>query len=939
MSNIITRYIEQEMKESYLDYSMSVIVSRALPDVKDGLKPVHRRILFAMNELGMTSDKPHKKSARIVGEVLGKYHPHGDSAVYNTMVRMAQDFNYRYELIDGHGNFGSIDGDSAAAMRYTEARMAKITKELLLDLDKNTIDYRKNFDDSLDEPIVLPAKLPNLLLNGATGIAVGMATNIPPHNLGELVDGILAIINNRKEIKGQKDVILKSFEEVKELILNSTEKLDAELTFERLEKTLAKVDLENEVKILNTLEKIKAIVEKAIDENDALNLKLRKEREANEENGELEAIIPELQLVTLREVKTKIDGLLGEVTKITPRDLIEYISGPDFPTGGIIDGKKGIYDAYTTGRGRVRVRGKVKIEEHKNGKSSIIINEVPFQVNKARMIEKIAALVREKKITGITDLRDESDRNGIRVVIETKRGEEPELILNKLYKYTELQNTFGIIMLALVDNVPKVLNLKEILDHYINHRFDVVTRRTKFELEKAEKRSHILEGFRIALDNIAEIIKIIRGSQDANAAKETLKLDYSFSEAQARSILDMKLQRLTGLERDKIETEYNALMETIKELIFILSNESKVYEIISEELEEIKENYSDERRTQIEESRLDINIEDLIADEKVIVTLTNKGYVKRIGQDKYKAQKRGGKGVSSQNTVEGDFVENMYAASNLDTLMIYTDAGKVYSLKVYEIPESSKQARGKLIENMISLDEGEKVRSIIKVRNFEETQEVFFLTRNGIVKKTNLSQFKNINKSGLRAINLKDEDDLIFVGLIDTLDTTKENEVFIATRLGYSIKFPHDNVRSMGRSATGVKGITLRPEDQVVSGVIIEREDAKILTITENGYGKRTRISGYTSQSRGGKGTINIRISARNGKVVEVKSVTDEEELLAITSNGVVIRTPVEDISLIGRATQGVKIMRVEDGEHVVSTIKVKRNLEELIEEELAEEK
>jgi len=939
MSNIITRYIEQEMKESYLDYSMSVIVSRALPDVKDGLKPVHRRILFAMNELGMTSDKPHKKSARIVGEVLGKYHPHGDSAVYNTMVRMAQDFNYRYELIDGHGNFGSIDGDSAAAMRYTEARMAKITKELLLDLDKNTIDYRKNFDDSLDEPIVLPAKLPNLLLNGATGIAVGMATNIPPHNLGELVDGILAIINNRKEIKDQKDVILKSFEEVKELILNSTEKLDAELTFERLEKTLAKVDLENEVKILNTLEKIKAIVEKAIDENDALNLKLRKEREANEENGELEAIIPELQLVTLREVKTKIDGLLGEVTKITPRDLIEYISGPDFPTGGIIDGKKGIYDAYTTGRGRVRVRGKVKIEEHKNGKSSIIINEVPFQVNKARMIEKIAALVREKKITGITDLRDESDRNGIRVVIETKRGEEPELILNKLYKYTELQNTFGIIMLALVDNVPKVLNLKEILDHYINHRFDVVTRRTKFELEKAEKRSHILEGFRIALDNIAEIIKIIRGSQDANAAKETLKLDYSFSEAQARSILDMKLQRLTGLERDKIETEYNALMETIKELIFILSNESKVYEIISEELEEIKENYSDERRTQIEESRLDINIEDLIADEKVIVTLTNKGYVKRIGQDKYKAQKRGGKGVSSQNTVEGDFVENMYAASNLDTLMIYTDAGKVYSLKVYEIPESSKQARGKLIENMISLDEGEKVRSIIKVRNFEETQEVFFLTRNGIVKKTNLSQFKNINKSGLRAINLKDEDDLIFVGLIDTLDTTKENEVFIATRLGYSIKFPHDNVRSMGRSATGVKGITLRPEDQVVSGVIIEREDAKILTITENGYGKRTRISGYTSQSRGGKGTINIRISARNGKVVEVKSVTDEEELLAITSNGVVIRTPVEDISLIGRATQGVKIMRVEDGEHVVSTIKVKRNLEELIEEELAEEK
>ena len=937
MSNIITRYIEQEMKESYLDYSMSVIVSRALPDVKDGLKPVHRRILFAMNELGMTSDKPHKKSARIVGEVLGKYHPHGDSAVYNTMVRMAQDFNYRYELIDGHGNFGSIDGDSAAAMRYTEARMAKITKELLVDLDKNTIDYRKNFDDSLDEPIVLPAKLPNLLLNGATGIAVGMATNIPPHNLGELVDGILAVINNRLEVKSKKDRIVKGFEKINELITNSIEKNDAEFTFEKIENILLKADISNENKLLNSIEKIKAIIEKSLEENDALNLKLQKERDAREESLEIEnytEIPKELSLTTFRQVKEVISEILEDVTRITSLDLIQYITGPDFPTGGIIDGKKGIYDAYTTGRGRVRVRGKVKIEEHNNGKSSIIINEVPFQVNKARMIEKIANLVKEKKVTGITDLRDESDRNGIRVVIETKRGEEPELILNKLYKYTELQNTFGIIMLALVDNIPKVLTLKEILDHYINHRFDVITRRTKFELEKAEKRSHILEGFRIALDNISEIIKIVRGSKDANIAKETLKIDYSFSEAQARSILDMKLQRLTGLERDKIENEYMSLVETIKELNFILDHENKVYEIITEELEDIKENYSDERRTQIEESRLDINIEDLIADEKVIVTLTNKGYVKRISQNKYKAQKRGGKGVSSQNTVEGDFVENMYSASNLDTMMIYTDSGKVYSLKVYEIPEYSKQARGKLIENLINLGEDEKVRSIIKVRDFSEEHEVFFLTRNGTVKKTNLSQFKNINKSGLRAINLKDGDDLIFVGLVDS----KESEVFVATRLGYSIKFPQDNVRSMGRAATGVKGITLRPEDEVVSGVIIEREDAKILTITENGYGKRTRISGYTSQSRGGKGVINIRISARNGKVVDVKSVTDDEELLAITSNGVVIRTPVEDISLIGRATQGVKIMRVENSEYVVSTIKVKRNLEELIEEELLEQ-
>ena len=929
MSNVINRYLEQEMKESYLDYSMSVIVSRALPDVKDGLKPVHRRILFAMHEVGMTSDKPHKKSARIVGEVLGKYHPHGDSAVYSTMVRMAQDFNYRYELIDGHGNFGSIDGDSAAAMRYTEARMSKIAKELLVDIDKNTIDYRKNFDDSLEEPIVLPAKLPNLLLNGATGIAVGMATNIPPHNLGELVDGILAVINNRMEIKSKKDQLKEKMEKIKEIVENSSEKLSSEAAYERLEKIISKTDFEDEFKVLDNIEKIKLRVERALTQNEAENLKAKKESE------EFEGLtFEEVKLPILEEIKEVATSTFEVVKKITSLDLIQYISGPDFPTGGIIDGKKGIYDAYTTGRGRVRVRGKVKIEEHKNGKSSIIINEVPFQVNKARMIEKIAALVREKKITGITDLRDESDRNGIRVVIETKRGEEPELILNKLYKYTELQNTFGIIMLALVDNVPKVLKLKEVLDHYLNHRFDVLTRRTKYELEKAEKRSHILEGFRIALDNIAEIIKTIRGSQDANTAKDTLKLNYSFSEAQARSILDMKLQRLTGLERDKIENEYKELMEIIKELNHILATESKIYEMIVEEITELKEKYNDKRRTQIEESRLDINIEDLIADEKVIVTLTNKGFVKRIGQDKYRAQKRGGKGVSSQNTVEGDFVENMYAASNLDTMMIYTDSGKVFSLKVYEIPESSKQARGKLIENMINLGEDEKVRAIIKVRNFSEDQEVFFLTRNGIVKKTNLSQFKNINKSGLRAINLKEGDDLIFVGLIED----PSNEVFVATKKGYSIKFPQDNVRSMGRTATGVKGITLRDGDIVVSGVILSREDAKILTLTENGYGKRTRISGYTSQSRGGKGTINIRINKKNGEVVDIKSVTDDEELLAITSNGVVIRTPVEDISLLGRATQGVKIMRVEKDEHVVSTIKVKKNIEASLEEELLEE-
>ncbi len=814
MSNIKVRYIEEEMKQSYLDYSMSVIVSRALPDVRDGLKPVHRRILFAMSEMGMTHDKPFKKSARIVGEVLGKYHPHGDSAVYNTMVRMAQDFNFRYQLIDGHGNFGSIDGDSAAAMRYTEARMSKITSELLVDIDKNTIDYRKNFDDSLDEPQVLPAKLPNLLLNGATGIAVGMATNIPPHNLGELLEGILALIENKD---------------------------------------------------------------------------------------------------------------------ITSEELMEYVKGPDFPTGGIIDGTKGIHEAYTTGRGRVRVRGKVDIEELKNGKSNIIITEIPFQVNKARMIEKIAELVKEKKITGITDLRDESSsREGMRVVVELKKDEEPEIVLNKLYKYTELQNTFGIILLALVDNAPKVLNLKEILNHYINHRFDVITRRTKYDLEKSENRAHILEGFRVALENIDRIIEIIRACKDGNDAREQLIEKYSFSDLQARSILDMKLQRLTGLEREKVENEYTALMEHIKGLKEILSNDEKVYDIIRDDCEDLREKYIDDRRTQIEEERLDINIEDLIKDEKVIVTLTNKGYVKRMGLDKYKAQKRGGKGVSTQNTVEGDFLENMYTASNLDTLMIFTDTGKVYNLKVYEIPEFSKQSRGKLIANLINLQEDEKVRSIIKTREFSETQDLLFATKEGVVKKTVLSEFKNLNRSGLRAIKLKEGDDLIFVGLVES----PNDQVFIATKDGYSIKFPHENVRNMGRATVGVRGINLRKDDDVVSAVIIKREDTTILTVTENGYGKRTREDEYPLQSRSGKGVINLRCNEKTGVVVEVTSVTEEEELMAITSNGIVIRTPADTISLIGRATQGVRIMRVEEDEKLVSIVKVMKNIEEKILEE-----
>ena len=817
MSNVNNRYIEEELKQSYLDYSMSVIVSRALPDVRDGLKPVHRRILFAMNEMGMTSDKPYKKSARIVGEVLGKYHPHGDSAVYNTMVRMAQNFAYRYELVDGHGNFGSIDGDSAAAMRYTEARMSKISNELLEDIDKDTIDFRKNFDDSLDEPIVLPAKLPNLLLNGATGIAVGMATNIPPHNLGEVVDGILALIDNKE---------------------------------------------------------------------------------------------------------------------ITPVQLMEYIKGPDFPTGAIIDGEAGIYDAYTTGRGRVRVRGKIEIEEGKNGRESLIIKEIPYQLNKASLIEKIANLVKEKKIVGISDLRDESDRDGIRVVIELKKGEESELVLNSLYKYTELQTTFGIIMLALVNNVPRVLNLKEILDEYLKHRFEVITRRTKFNLNKAERRAHILKGFIIALENIDRVIEIVRGSADGNEARIALIDKYGFSEEQAKAILDMRLQRLTGLERDKIDREHEELKALIIELNKILADDDRVYEIIKDELNDIKNKYNDPRRTTIEKERLEIRPEDLIKDDSVLVTITNRGYVKRMELDKYKAQKRGGKGVSTQNTIEDDFVERMEVMSNLDTMMIFTDKGRVFHLKVYQIPESSKQARGRLIGNLIKLKEDEKVREIIKIREFSQDKELVFVTRDGMVKKTNLSEYKNINTAGLKAIKLRDGDDIIFVGI---LPVDSKEQIFLATKLGHSIRFSKDDVRPTGRDTSGVKGISLRAKDKVISALLIDdAANETILTITENGYGKRTRVDEYPLQSRSGKGVINIRCSDKNGEVVAVKPVKDEEELMVITSSGIVIRTSVNQISIIGRATQGVKIMRVNESESekVVSIASFK---EEEAEEETQE--
>lgn len=813
MTNEVNIYIEDEIKASYLDYSMSVIVSRALPDVRDGLKPVHRRILFAMNEMGMTHDKPFKKSARIVGEVLGKYHPHGDSSVYNAMVRLAQDFNMRYLLVDGHGNFGSVDGDEAAAMRYTEARMAKITAELLADIDKNTIDFRKNFDESLDEPTVLPAKLPNLLLNGSTGIAVGMATNIPPHNLSEICDGIVALIDNRE---------------------------------------------------------------------------------------------------------------------ISVDELINYIKGPDFPTGGIINGKQGIYEAYRTGRGKIKVAGKVKIETSKTGKESIIVTELPYQVNKARLIEKIAELVRHKKLTGISDLRDESDREGIRIVIELKKGEESELILNSLYKFTDLQNTFGIIMLALVNNAPRVLNLKQILENYLEHRYNVITRRVQFELNKAENRAHILEGFKIALDNIDEVIRIIRGSKDANEAREKLIASFGFSEIQAKAILDMRLQRLTGLERDKIEQEYRELMLLIEELRSILADDSKKYRIIKDEVIKLKEDFGDKRRTEIKEARVEIGIEDLIKDEDVVVTLTEKGYVKRTSIDTYHSQRRGGIGVNATNTVEDDVIKDMYIAKNLDTLLIFTTKGKVFSMKVYEIPEAGKQARGKLISNLIKLSEDERVSTVIRVREFEKDKAIFFITKDGVVKKTDLTLFANINKTGIRALTLRDEDELKFAGLTSG---SEKDEIFIATRNGISIRFCEEDVRVMGRTAAGVKGITLRDKDYVVAAVIINpekiSEELSVMTITEEGYGKRTALSEYKVQSRGGKGIINLKINEKTGKIVDVKIVDNKTEIMLITSEGTLIRTKVDTVSVIGRATSGVRIMKVRNEEKVASAVKIAENPEE----------
>ncbi|WP_019157232.1 DNA gyrase subunit A [Robertmurraya massiliosenegalensis] len=806
--------ISQEMRSSFLDYAMSVIVSRALPDVRDGLKPVHRRILYAMHDLGIHADKPYKKSARIVGDVIGKYHPHGDSAVYETMVRMAQDFNYRYMLVDGHGNFGSVDGDAAAAMRYTESRMSKISMELLRDINKDTIDYQDNYDGEEREPVVLPARFPNLLINGTTGIAVGMATNIPPHQLGEVIDGVLAV---------SKD------------------------------------------------------------------------------------------------------------PDITIQELMDIIPGPDFPTAGLILGRSGIRKAYETGRGSITLRAKVEIEQKSNGKEVILVKELPYQVNKARLIEKIAELARDKKIDGITDLRDESDRKGMRIVIEVRKDANANVLLNNLYKHTALQTSFGINMLALVNGHPKVLNIKECLHYYLQHQQVVIRRRTEFELRKAEARAHILEGLRIALDHIDEVIALIRGSQTTEIAREGLMSTFGLSEKQAQAILDMRLQRLTGLEREKIEEEYQNLMNLIAELKAILADEEKILEIIREELLEIKERYNDKRRTEIVTAGLEnIEDEDLIPRENIVVTITHNGYVKRLPVSTYRAQKRGGRGIQGMGTNEDDFVEHLITTSTHDTLLFFTNKGKVYRAKGYEIPEFSRTAKGLPIINLLEVDKGEWVNAIIPVTEFVDDWFLFFTTKEGVSKRSPLSSFANIRNNGLIALNLREGDELISVRLTDG-----NKEIIIGTKNGMLIRFPETDVRSMGRTATGVKGISINHENDEVIGMEVLDENSDILIVTKNGYGKRTPAEEYRVQGRGGKGIKTCNITDKNGDLVSMKAVTGDEDLMIITTGGVIIRMAVGDISTMGRNTQGVRLIRLNENENeFVSTVAKVEKEEESSEED-----
>ena len=795
---IIDVNIEEEMKTSYLDYAMSVIVSRALPDVRDGLKPVHRRILYAMNELGMTPEKQYRKSARVVGDVLGKYHPHSDTSVYDAMVRLAQDFNTRYPLVDGHGNFGSVDGDSPAAMRYTEVKMTKLTLEMLRDINKDTIDYRPNFDETLKEPIVLPSKFPNLLVNGSSGIAVGMATNIPPHNLREIVDGLIMLID-----EPESDV----------------------------------------------------------------------------------------------------------------EDLMTLIKGPDFPTGAVIMGKDGIKSAFTTGRGKVQIRAVAEIEEHTRGRDKIVITELPYQVNKARLIEKIAELVRDKKIDGISDLRDESDREGMRIVIELKRDANPNVVLNNLYKQTQLQTTFGIIMLALVNEEPRVLNLKQMLNYYLEHQKEIIIRRTQFDLNKAEERAHIVEGLKIALDNIDEIINIIRSSKEESTARTRLMDSFELSEKQAQAILDMRLRRLTGLEREKLEEEYEALIKEINRLREILASEKLVLNIIKEELLEIKEKYGDRRRTRIMPSMDDIDIEDMIDEEDVIITLTHFGYIKRMPEDTYKIQKRGGRGITGLTTREEDFVEDLFITSTHDTILFFTNKGKVYSLKAYEIPEGGRQARGTAIINLLNLSKDEKVSAVVPIEQYDPESNLVFITKMGLIKKTKLDQFKNIRKTGIIAINLKEEDELI-----DVRKTNGKREIVVVTANGMSIRFSENDVRTMGRNATGVKAISLKEHDRVVA-VDLVQENADLLVVSEYGFGKRTSLDEYNIQKRGGVGLKTYNTKKKTGKLISAKVIDEKDEIIMISISGIIIRLNAKDISIMGRSTQGVTLMKMGNEEDKVMAV------------------
>ena len=811
--NIQDVNLTSEMKESFIDYAMSVIVARALPDVRDGLKPVHRRILYGMNELGVTPDKPHKKSARIVGDVMGKYHPHGDSAIYESMVRMAQPFSYRAMLVDGHGNFGSVDGDGAAAMRYTEARMSKIALEMLRDINKNTVDFQGNYDDSEQEPVVLPARFPNLLVNGTTGIAVGMATNIPPHNLSEVIDATSLLMDN---------------------------------------------------------------------------------------------------------------------PDVTTNELMEVLPGPDFPTGGLVMGKSGIRRAYETGKGSITVRAKVELTEMPNGKERILVTELPYMVNKAKLIERISELHRDKRIEGITDLRDESSREGMRIVIDVRRDVSASVVLNNLYKMTALQTSFGFNMLAIEKGVPKILSLKRILENYVEHQKEVITRRTIFDKNKAEARAHILEGLRIALDHIDEIIAIIRGSQSDDEAKATLIERFEFSDRQAQAILDMRLRRLTGLERDKIENEYQELLKFIADLEDILARPERVIEIIKTELNDVRTKFGDARRTELLVGEvLSLEDEDLIEEEEVVITLTNNGYIKRMANSEFRAQRRGGRGVQGMGVHDDDFVKNLVSCSTHDTLLFFTNTGKVYRAKGYEIPEYGRTAKGIPVINLLGIDSAEKIQAIISVEGKAEAGKyLFFTTLKGTVKRTAVTAFSNIRSNGLIAISLKEDDELVNV-----VTTNGNQKMIIGTHAGYSVTFDENTVRDMGRTASGVRGIRLRENDYVVGAAILD-ENKEVLVITENGYGKRTKASEYPVKGRGGKGIKTANITEKNGPLAGLTTVNGDEDILLITNKGVIIRFNVDSVSQTGRATLGVRLMRMEDGAKVVTMAVVEP---EEVEEEIVE--